>query len=313
MAVLFHGLNVGRGDAFFLEFLRSRHTSRIVLVDGGDPGSGKGIYPKAYMGCMGWDTVDLLILSHIHLDHVSGLLPVAEKMRVVEAVLPYPDFAMPETLLTQGKGTSIQRSLEAYHILCRLLKTQGTDIRFRVPFGDQRIWAFENYQLRQIYPLPGDIMPGHDILSFMHSFPETCRLETALEAFDQASNLDCSIWVLEHRYSKEQLLLLPGDAPLSLWEPILHREDLKPRVLKVPHHGKPDGWDTALIESLRPDWVFITNTREEAQKYWGFWQSLAGPVQRGIYTTAECSPAEVLVSCLPSIPQKHCLQKKKII
>ncbi len=74
-------LDVGQGDATFIRTPRGQE----VLIDGGPS-------PTALTAALGrrmafWDrTIDLVVLSHPHDDHVAGLVPVLERYRV-KAVL----------------------------------------------------------------------------------------------------------------------------------------------------------------------------------------------------------------------------------
>lgn len=68
--------DVGQGDAIFIE-TPERYQ---ILIDGGPDG--------AVVGKLGevmpfWDrTIDLVVLTHPHSDHVSGLIPVSERYRI---------------------------------------------------------------------------------------------------------------------------------------------------------------------------------------------------------------------------------------
>lgn len=79
-------LDVGQGDAVLI----SRGTQQ-VLVDGGPS-------PQAINLILGnkmpfWDrTIDLLILTHPHGDHVTGLVEVLDRYRVRQALYPELDF-----------------------------------------------------------------------------------------------------------------------------------------------------------------------------------------------------------------------------
>lgn len=70
-------LDVGQGDAIFIQAPRGQK----ILVDGGPS-------PAILLAAMGrrmpfWErTIDLVVLTHPHDDHVSGLIPVLERYRV---------------------------------------------------------------------------------------------------------------------------------------------------------------------------------------------------------------------------------------
>jgi competence protein ComEC len=70
-------LDVGQGDAIFIQTPRGQK----ILVDGGPS-------PTILLSALGrrmplWDrTIDLVVLTHPHDDHVSGLIPVLERYKV---------------------------------------------------------------------------------------------------------------------------------------------------------------------------------------------------------------------------------------
>jgi len=74
-------LDVGQGDAILI-----RHGTQQVLVDGGPS-------PRAITGQLGnqmpfWDrTIELLVLTHPHQDHLSGLVEVLQRFRVKQVLM----------------------------------------------------------------------------------------------------------------------------------------------------------------------------------------------------------------------------------
>lgn len=70
-------LDVGQGDAIFIQTPRGQR----ILVDGGPS-------PTSLLAALGqqmpfWErTIDLMVLTHPHDDHVSGLIPVLERYKV---------------------------------------------------------------------------------------------------------------------------------------------------------------------------------------------------------------------------------------
>jgi len=64
-----HFFNVGQGDAALI----TSPTGKTVLVDGGPP-EGGAVLERRLPELLGGRPVDLVILSHPHLDHLGGLL-----------------------------------------------------------------------------------------------------------------------------------------------------------------------------------------------------------------------------------------------
>jgi len=89
-------LDVGQGDAILIQ-----RGSQQVLVDGGPS-------PQALNLALGermpfWDrTIELVVLTHPHADHLTGLVEVLKRYRVEQAL--YPDLEDPSPLYREWQG-----------------------------------------------------------------------------------------------------------------------------------------------------------------------------------------------------------------
>jgi len=78
--VLVHFLDVGQGDAALVQTPDGKN----VLIDGGDSEAGEGVV--AYLRELGVASLDLVIATHAHEDHLGGLIDVLREVPV-KAVL----------------------------------------------------------------------------------------------------------------------------------------------------------------------------------------------------------------------------------
>jgi competence protein ComEC len=82
-------LNIGQGDAILIQ-----RGSQQVLIDGGPS-------PQTLTGELGdrmpfWDrTIELVVLTHPHADHISGLVEVLERYQVEQVLYPELDYESP--------------------------------------------------------------------------------------------------------------------------------------------------------------------------------------------------------------------------
>ncbi len=74
-----HFIDVGQGDAVFLDA-----PGKDLLVDGGD----RGYTVVNYLEGLGVDSLDLVIGTHPHADHIGGLINVMEEVPVGEIIDP---------------------------------------------------------------------------------------------------------------------------------------------------------------------------------------------------------------------------------
>lgn len=303
MNIKFHALNVGRGDAFVLE-IESENRSYVVLIDGGDKHPEIKISPLTFLNQSKWDQVDLLVLTHLHHDHVVGLLEVADNVKVTEAVMPYHPFDIEFQEVTVKKAKQSQEILQLYQQLLMKLKQQGTNIHFRPPFADKDQWNFDEIGLRHLFPQKNDRLYAYEIIEQLTNNHNLSADEQndLLKQFDAMSNMDSSIWIVENKRLKEQWLLLGGDALLPAWEQLLQREDLRPHGLKVSHHGMKDGINEELLKQLSPDWILITNHHEEYLRFRSEWERLAISVGCELVITGDQLDTIRVSSQLPQIP-----------
>ncbi|CAM4404890.1 hypothetical protein PATA110616_13140 [Paenibacillus tarimensis] len=163
-------LNVGWGDSHCIR-LPSGH---LTLIDGGDgsplPGSGAST-PMEWMQQEGAEQLDMLILTHLHENHLMCLLPLTAAKRITEAVLPYELFDLPSLDLFNGwdrEDSFVQQGhqlLDSYLQLVRTLEGQGTLITYRNVYADEQsrqVWSIEGYVFEHLYPWTGDPLPAYE-------------------------------------------------------------------------------------------------------------------------------------------------------
>src|SRR5437588_568931 len=66
-------IDVGQGDAILLE-VGAGDAKKIVLIDGGPPAGAEALLGA--LGRAGVQAIDLLVVTHAHLDHIGGLARV---------------------------------------------------------------------------------------------------------------------------------------------------------------------------------------------------------------------------------------------
>ncbi len=75
-------IDVGQGDATLIQ----SPSGRTLLFDGGKNGRGSSVIVP-YLHSVGVDTLDYMVASHYHADHIGGLDEVIQQIPVREAVL----------------------------------------------------------------------------------------------------------------------------------------------------------------------------------------------------------------------------------
>lgn len=217
-------LDVGQGDAFFLDF----PDGTFGLVDGGGfvtnvPDTGKRVL-LPYLRARGVRHLALVVLSHAHPDHMNGLVSLLEQITVGQLWIPRaPDRAdgQLKTLVDRAqKGGALVR--DAAH-LC----AAGTEA------GKSKSFPFAGLTIAVFAPCVQHSPPfGENDGSLVVKM--TYRARSALFTGD-----------IEVR-GEESLLAL-------------HKESLQSDLLKVPHHGSDTSSSRALLGAVSPSYAMISS------------------------------------------------------
>ena len=139
--------DVGQGDSIYI------HTpgDRRILVDGGP--SNKVLY-ELDRRIPVWDRrIDVIIATHLHADHISGLVEVLKRYEVGTVVVNPSDFtnAIVEALMAEIKGQSV------------LVKSMKAGDRIVLGTVDLKaIWPESGYQNEDINTSAIELLVTHD-------------------------------------------------------------------------------------------------------------------------------------------------------
>ena len=258
-------VNVGYGEAILLE---CPDTSRpggafTALIDGGsaeatefsDRSSGR-IRIEEYLARRGISRLDLAVSTHIHEDHICGLLRAAQIAPPDVLWQPLsPDFystlhpldVAPARTASESK---FLRALNDYAALCGLIVSHGG--RIRMPEAGGEYALAPDFSVKVLSPSASrraDL--AAEILQLYRAEAGTADFFQKLNALDGRMNNFSLILLLNYRGTR---LLLPGDSNAAGYDGILP-SDLRADLFKVGHHGQLDGADAALAETVRPSAV----------------------------------------------------------
>ncbi len=256
-------INVGYGEAILIECPAADYPEGkfVMLIDGGKgmksspeefASSETGRLPLVrFLETEGIGHVDLMVLTHPHEDHVSGLLDAAKRFPPKELWITLPTglWRGLRTLRTsRGANQSAKLFLAAlndFRELCRLAEESGT--------------------LRQLSAGDGGYLPGG--LSFEVLGPSAAREEELAERFralyaerksarftEKLAELDASLNNYSLILSLAQngvKLLLPGDTNRDGFGGI-PAEKLAADLYKLGHHGQADGSSEELLRQISP-------------------------------------------------------------
>jgi len=205
MEVVF--LDVGQGDSIFI---KTPGGYTVLLDGGGTPGSSYAVGKKVvkpYLQRRGLDKIDIMIMSHHHLDHSEGLLEII------------PDFSIGAFLLSpEGTDNEIQREIGR---LCR-----GKNIPIRELTARQRIRLDDQVYLDVLHPAKGDKSMGNNhSLVLQVVYKEAKWLLTG--DIEQEAIED----IMSHHFClSSDVLKLPHHGSVSSYSPEFY-EKVKPRAV----------------------------------------------------------------------------------
>lgn len=253
-------VNVGYGEAILLECPDSACENGIfaMLIDGGgaradefaDASSGR--LPLAeYLRTEGPGHIDLMVSTHIHEDHICGLLPVVEQ-RMPSAlwqILSADTTARMRPLDHKRARTLSQenfmQALNTHGKLCAALSADGRTIRTLRAGDAGRLCEGLTYQV--LAPSAVQAAELEQDLRQLYSEEGEAFFET-LDALDRRMNNSSLMLLLDYQGTR---LLLPGDTNVRGYEGIDPTE-LRADLFKVGHHGQKDGADRTLLDAVRP-------------------------------------------------------------
>jgi beta-lactamase superfamily II metal-dependent hydrolase len=213
-----HFFDVGQGDAALIV----SPTGKRILIDGGPPeGPNSALGQDALLKDLlklGVDRLDLMLLSHPHLDHLGGLRRVVEELPVTLYLdAGYPSTSPPYTTLLktlEKRGVPVKKA------------TSGRSI----DIGDGATLRLLSPPSPWLHNTRSDVNANSIIVRL------TWRDRAAL--FPGDAEPETEQWLLQQYHGEPELL--------------------KAEVLKVPHHGGKYSSTTPFLAAVQPQWAIIS-------------------------------------------------------
>ncbi|WP_302619991.1 ComEC/Rec2 family competence protein [uncultured Oscillibacter sp.] len=257
-------VNVGYGEAILLECPDpARPGGRFVMaIDGGsieeeeyqDRSSGRIPFME-YLCARGLDHIDVIANTHIHEDHLCGLVPIpgqwfpGEFWQALPERLPWPLRPLPIFPEANPSQRKFLQSMNDYRTLRMQIEAGGGVLRalsagweaHPCPGLAIRCLGPSQARAEELAALYADLNQEDDFAAFRRK----------LSALDGAMNNYSILLRLDYWGTR---VLLPGDTNCLGYRDTAP-EDLAAHIFKVGHHGQRDGADSALLEAIRPEAV----------------------------------------------------------
>ncbi len=254
-------VNVGYGEAILLECPDpSRPAGVFVMVIDGGSGESEEYQNRStgrmplteYLAARDLSHVDVVVATHIHEDHLCGLLPLLTRWRPQEfwQTLPegmyralHPLRPLPDAAASLRP---FRKSMEDYQTLCAQTVSGGGILR-TLSAG----WTLQpcpHLTVRCLGPSPSRAAELAAAYWDLDGEEDPDIFLRKLDALDGAMNNYSCVLLLDYQGTR---ILLPGDASYTGYQDIA-AEDLQAHIFKVGHHGQRDGVDAALAAAIHP-------------------------------------------------------------
>lgn len=258
-------VNVGYGEAILLECPDPRFADGafVMLIDGGSAEAAEfadrssGRVPLAeYLAARKLRHIDLMVSTHIHEDHICGMLPAAEALppAALWQLLP-PGFCkavlhrLDRSLAQTESQDKFLRALNDAQTLLHLVEERGGAVRSLRAGESGELCGGLRYQV--LAPAAGKLDELESRCRDLFAEEDDGAFRQKLSALDARMNNFSLMLLLEYRGSR---ILLPGDTNRFGYDGI-DPAALRAHLFKVGHHGQRDGAGPELLELVRPQAV----------------------------------------------------------
>ncbi|MBQ9063797.1 MAG: MBL fold metallo-hydrolase [Eubacterium sp.] len=265
-------VNVGYGEAILIRIPDSSCRSGMftMLIDGGSSDAAEfadnqsGRMPlAAYLKQIGCDHIDLLVNTHIHEDHTSGLLEAVRTIPVdafwqplpetVRQKLPELDPAIAETVT----GAKYIQSINDFQEICHRLTGKVRQVSAET----EPLELSNGLRIRVLSP---DKAKTEELAALMTGVADAAEQNRAAGAKEPENGLRSACCradanmnnlsvILQLEYAGRKILL-PGDTNRDGYVGIADA-DLAADIFKVGHHGQQDGISREMFRKIHPSYV----------------------------------------------------------
>lgn len=263
-----HFINVGYGEAVLIV-----KDNFLILVDGGTDNPDEYVAPGCiradeYIEKSGFSKIDLLVITHLHDDHISGLVNVIKKFQVKKVwvnVMPDVDInSITERLfpvVSENKsGMLFINALKSYTEILNECRIKNITIE-QICKKNGKVQLEKDISIEIISPA---LSVQNKILDLFRELSEEKDIKKAEKLFYQLDALGNKSSMAFRVKSGEIAVLLTGDQTEG-WEEA-YREygnSLRSQILKVSHHGQIDGMPRAMLDISCPDYIVICSSSDK--------------------------------------------------
>jgi len=253
-----HFINVGYGEAILVT-----RGDFVMLIDGGtnrneeyeNPGC---IRVEEYLKKIGIMKVDIIIITHIHDDHIGGIVNIIKEFSVSEVWINVKPGVHPKDVAERLKpdveknlsGILFRNALESYTYIFQECENRGIPIIEKgsvdeiIPLGT----GLSAQILSPNKEIQNKTAKGFNLLFLERDINKAKELFCELDTIGNKTSI--SLRVAAGKAS----VLLTGDQ-VDGWDEIYKKygDGLKSQILKITHHGQIDGMPESMVKLAQPE------------------------------------------------------------
>ncbi|XQY91600.1 ComEC/Rec2 family competence protein [Metabacillus sp. HB246100] len=252
-------LNVGFGECTIIHL--EGEVSKTIIIDAGD--SMESIYVKdpsrislkEYIKTNGIEVIDLLIITHPHPDHISGVTPIIDVVEIKEVWLhllaPYQEnqHSLEMLLGPLGRGLfSLGYLLEAF---------KQRNIPYEV-IDNIRKLKYHNFDLIAFPPHIDQFINIQTQLDLLYKLEDETLVKNIASQIDRSLN-ETSLTVKIK--INDCIILLTSDVKVERVEIMLESHETL-SILQAPHHGDVNHLSDDFLKRYHPETIIVSAAYE---------------------------------------------------
>jgi competence protein ComEC len=259
-------INVGYGDSILIENYAG-NKKFAALIDGGVAeeshykSSPYRIKAIDYLKERNIEKLDLVVVTHLHEDHVAGLLEVVKNIEVEQL---WSNYIFPITFINKSLEAGpdyeegelrLLNSLNIFTEICQLLLSRGKTLKqVDKPIFNLELAPFLSTDV--FVPREKVLLTLRELVQGIYNSTDKSEARSCLQRLNNIVN-NTSL-VLRVLY-KDKKILLGADAYSTYWKDILENSiSIEGDILKLPHHGHPDGISKEFLKAVNPSYIVVS-------------------------------------------------------
>jgi competence protein ComEC len=257
---------VGYGDSILIENYAG-NKKFAALIDGGVAeeshykNSPYRIKAIDYLKERNIEKLDLVVVSHLHEDHVTGLLEVVKNIEVEQL---WSNYVFPKAFINRRleAGSDFEEgelrllnSLNIFTEICNLLLCRGKTLKQM----DKPVF---NLELAPF--LSTDVFVPREkvlekLIELVHGIYNSNAKSEVRLCLQKLNNLVNNTSLVLRVLYKDNKVLLGADAYSTYWKDIIKNSiSIDANILKLPHHGHPDGISKEILKAVNPCFIVVS-------------------------------------------------------